>query len=123
MATTQITLGFPTGMKIFTETSIANTAITIVGAAGVIYMIDIDNTGNAAQDEYVKFYNSNGAVTVGTTVPDHVFMIYRGHRRPIAIPEGLNFAIGIQVACVQSGGTGGTTSPTSAVPLRVTYTS
>lgn len=123
MATTQVTLGFPTGTKIFAETALGASAITLVGAAGVIYMIDIDNTLNAAQDNYLKIYDSNGVVTVGTTVPDHVIRIRQGQRRPIAIPEGLTMVNGIQVACLTTGGTAGTTPPTSSVPVKIIYTS
>src|SRR3989304_4031691 len=75
MATTNITLGFISGVKVFTETDLENTAISVQASSTTIYEIEIDNVANAAQDNYVKFWNTAGAVTVGTTVPDMVIEV------------------------------------------------
>ena len=122
MATSNVTLGFPSGAKLFTETDLEGTAISVQASAATIYEIEIDNTANAAQDNYVKFYNTAGAVTVGTTVPDMVVEVRQGVSRSIVIPSGLSYETGLAVACVTAGGTGGTTNPGSAVICRIVYT-
>lgn len=121
MATTNITLGFTSGAKLFTETDLENTAIAVQASSLTIYEIEIDNTANAAQDNYVKFWNTAGAVTVGTTVPDMVIEVRQGVKRSIVIPDGLAYETGLSVACVTTGGTAGTTSPGSSVVVKIVY--
>jgi hypothetical protein len=121
MAVSQVTLA-DLAATLFVDTVNANSAVTVKGSSGVIYMIQIDNTANAAEAEYVKLYNSPGAVTVGTTEPDVVLLAPANTRYEIAIPEGLTLGTGIQVATTQGAGTGGTTSPTAALIVRIAYT-
>ena len=121
MATSQVTLGYPSGVKVFTETDLENTAISVQASSTTIYEIEIDNVANAAQDNYVKFWNTAGAVTVGTTVPDMVIEVRQGVKRSIVIPDQLIYETGLVVACVTAGGTGGTTSPGSAVVCKIVY--
>jgi len=123
MALSTVSLGFASGLKLFIDTVNANAAVSVVGAAAVIYEIEIDNTANAAQDNYVKFYNTAGAVVVGTTVPDMVIEVRQGVKRQLLINEGLSYETGIAVATVTAGGTAGTSAPGSAVIVRVAYTS
>lgn len=120
MATTQITLGYPAGTNLFTETALGNTALTVKGSSATVNMVDIDNTANAATS-FVKLYNSAGAVTVGTTVPDEVYQIPASTRIALLFTSGKVFGTGLQAACVTAGGTAGTTSPTSAVIVRIVY--
>jgi len=122
LATSNVTLGFVSGAKLFTETDLESTGISVQASATVIYEIEVDNTANAAQDNYVKFYNTAGAVTVGTTVPDMVIEVRQGVSRSLVIPSGLSYETGLVVACVTAGGTVGTTNPGSAVICRIVYT-
>lgn len=122
MATSQVTLGYPSGAKLFTETDLESTAVAVQASSTVVYQIEIDNTANAAQDNYVKFYNTAGAVTVGTTVPDMVVEVRQGVKRSIVIPDGLAYETGLAVCCVTAGGTAGTSSPGSSVVVKIVYT-
>ena len=122
MATSQVTLGYPSGAKLFTETDLENTAIAVQASATTIYHIEIDNSANAAQDNYVKFYNTAGAVTVGTTAPDMIIEVRQGVKRSIVIPDGLSYETGLAICCVTAGGTAGTTSPGSSVVVKIVYT-
>ena len=122
MAASQVSLGFAPGTKIFTETDLENTAVAVIAAAATIYMIEIDNTANPAQVNYVKLYDTAGAITVGTTVPDWVIRIPAGVKRSISMADGFAMANGIAAACVTAGGTGGTSSPTSSVVVKMVYT-
>jgi len=103
------------------DTSSANSGVAVQASSTTIYEIEIDNTANAAEDNYVKFYNTAGAVTVGTTVPDMVIEVRQGVSRTVVIPSGLVYETGVAVATVTTGGTGGTTSPGSAVIVRIVY--
>jgi hypothetical protein len=124
MAQTQITLGYPAGTNEFINTSIGNSAVTIKANSGTLFLLNIDNTLNAAAS-FLKMYDTNGAVVVGTTVPDVVIKVPALTMLPVlfvsATSTGLILASGIQAACVTVGGTTGVTSPTSAVTLTAVY--
>ena len=121
MAVSQITLGFPSGTKLFTDTAQSNAAVSVAAVSSTLYEIEIDNTVNATQDNYVKFYNTAGAVTVGTTVPDMVIEVRQNVKRSIVFPDGLVYETGVAVATVTTGGTGGTTAPTAALTVKIVY--
>jgi len=108
----------PVGSKLVVDTNASSTAQTnVTGAAGTIYMIEIDNTNNADNACYFKIYNT-ASPTIGTTAPDHIIMVPTSQSRSIVIPDGLDFTA-LSYAAVISGGTAGTTSPTSAVTVRM----
>lgn len=108
----------PLGAKLVEIPSASETVCAnVTGGAGILYNVDIDNEGNAGEDIYVKLFDT-ASVTLGTTVPDWVFLIKGGTRRSYVIPEGIAFAA-LSVAAVLTGGTVGATPPTSAVPVRL----
>ena len=76
--------------------------------------LDELNSDNAA---YLKIYNS-AAPTVGSDSPDLVFPVPISQRRSLVIPEGYDFS-SLSFACVITGGTAGSTSPTNPVPVRL----
>jgi len=121
MAISNISLGLISGAKLFQDTDNESTAVSVQAASTTIYEIEIDNTANAAQDNYVKFYNTAGAVTVGTTAPDMIIEVRQGVKRSIVIPDGLVYESGLVIATVTAGGTAGTTSPGSSVIVKVVY--
>ena len=90
----------------------------ITGAPATVLMVDVDNTANAAEDAYVKFYNDL-APNVGTTDPDWILLIPQGVRRQIVITEGLEFSTGLSVATVTTPGTPGVLPLGSAVVIRM----
>src|SRR6266850_528820 len=115
MATTITGLGTPSGAKLFQETALGGSAIVLQASSISITSIQIDNTANGGQDVYFKGWNTNGAVVVGTTVPDDVILVKAGAKITPVIPETMVRNNGYQVACVTTGGTGGTTAPGSSV--------
>lgn len=104
----------------FQDTANANAAVVVKVSSGTLHVLYVDNTANGAAS-FAKLYDSSGAVTVGTTVPDWVVKVPAGVIVPVALIGGLAFANGLQVATVTVGGTTGTTSPTSAVVVRIAY--
>ena len=121
MAVSRITLA-DLANSLFVDTVSANSAVAVTTASTVIYSIHIDNSANAAQAEYVKIYNTAGAVTVGTTVPDMVLPVAAAQVDEWIFPKGITLATGVAVSTVTTGGTGGTTSPGSSLIVRITYT-
>ena len=123
MATTNITLGFPSGVKVFEETDLEGTVIAVSAAAVTLYAIELDNSANAAQDNYVKLWNvAAGSVTIGTTAPDWIIEMRQGAKTTIHIPGGSTaFSAALSCACVTAGGTAGTTNPGSGVVVRIIY--
>jgi hypothetical protein len=105
---------------VHSDTAIAGTAVTIAERSVTIYYIRVDNSANGAAS-YLKFYFINTPVTVGTTVPDEVILLPASTIVNRSMPGGLIVPTGLIVACTTAGGTSGSTSPSSSVPLQVTY--
>jgi hypothetical protein len=120
MAITQLALGFPAGTNLFQETVIGATVDTVKNSGGTLFFIQIDNTANAAIS-YLKLFNTNAAVTLGTTVPDDVILVPASIKLPLYYVGGKGFLSGLQAACVTTGGTGGVTPPGSSVVLIIIY--
>ena len=119
MALSVSTQASPVATRLVVQTSATATADNnITNATGSVYMVDIDNTANAGQAVYVKLYD-NASPTVGTTAPDIVCLATQGIRRQYVMPEGVAFGTAISMCCVTAGGTAGTTSPSSAVIVRL----
>lgn len=115
MAITLATLGIQPGIKTARDSDCDSTAeINIFGGPATVYVILISNPNGAA--EYLKMYDTASSVTVGTTVPDHIFMV-AASQQPVLYfcLEGWDFVNGVTIACVTAGGTAGTTNPTSDV--------
>lgn len=121
MAVTNLSIEVVSGAKIFTDTASINTATAVKASAGTLYLLDLDNTANAAVS-YVKIWNTAaGSVVVGTTAPDFIIMVPASTRLPVAMPSGVALGTAITLACVTTGGTAGVTSPTSDVIVRIIY--
>jgi len=89
--------------------------------ATIVYSGEIDNSGNTAA-VYLKLYDSVGAPAVGTAVPEMVLKVAAGEKRPFTLMNSDGTAwtspagtTELWAACVTTGGTAGTTSPTNAV--------
>lgn len=121
MATTQIALGFPSGANLFTETALGASAITVKSSAGTVYLLQGDNSGNSTTAVFVKLFHTNGAVTIGTTVPEEVIQFAGGAKRSLISTDGKAFSGGLQLACLTGAGATSTAAPASAVDVRVVY--
>ena len=121
MAIVQLTLDYPSGAKAFQDTDLEAVAVAVKAASAVLYMIEIDNAANAAEAEYVKIYNTAGAVVPGTTVPDLVILIPAAVKRTLIWPEGLTLGTGLAILASTTGGTICTAAPTASLIVRVVY--
>lgn len=110
----------PVGNKLIVQTSATATADNnVTGEAGAIYNIELDNSSNSSS-VYLKIYD-NASPVVGTTAPDHTFRVKGNQLRSVVAPQGLDFDY-LSFACVTTGGTAGTTSPTNPVIVRMVTT-
>ena len=91
------------------------------GASGKLYQIDFDNTQGSATVAYLKLYDTNLAITEGTTVPDFEFKIPAGERKYFTFPDGLTFSSGFGYTASQSAGTTAGTALGSAPTIIFTY--
>lgn len=111
-----------TGAQVIRDAALGATSDSDVGpGAQRLYLMQVDNTGNAAQKVYLKIYNSAGP-TIGTTAPDIIIPIPGGSIQKVAVPEGISFGTGISMACVTGAGTAGVTGPTNPVIVALTMT-
>ncbi len=83
--------------------------------AATLYAAVLENNANAAVT-YVKFYDLDTAVTVGTTAPAMILMLAASTDYIFVFPSGVTFNTGLSFAAVTGAGTAGTTSPVSNVP-------
>jgi len=108
-----------TGGSFYINTDCDATASAVKASSCVLYEVQIDNSLNAAAT-YVKMWN-NAAPTVGTTVPDAIFLAPAGATVVGCFPSGMTFGTALAVAGLTTGGTAGTTNPTSNVTVRLVY--
>lgn len=86
--------------------------------ATTVYMVDVDNSANAAVT-YVKLYDS-AAPTVGTTAPDMILKVTASARKVFVFDmAGIAFTTGLSFASLTAGGTAGVTGPTSDVIVKI----
>lgn len=119
MAVTTTPLSNPIGANIVTDTNSNGTSENDVrSGATTVYIVDIDNSANAAVT-YTKLYDS-ASPTVGTTAPDFILRTTGSTRKSYVLDmSGIPFAVGLSFCSVTAGGTAGTSNPSSAVTVRI----
>lgn len=118
MAVTTTPLSNPVASALVIDTDADATSENDVrSGASTVYLVDIDNASNSAVT-YIKFYNA-ASPTVGTTAPDMILIAAASTRVVYSIPQGHSFGTALSFAGLTTGGTAGTTSPTSNVTVRI----
>jgi hypothetical protein len=84
---------------------------------GTVYALSVDNTGNAAEAQYLALYNAVNP-TLGTTAPDCLFLIPAATQvfLYLNMPNGIPFPTGLSIACATNKITFAA-GPTVAVPV------
>ena len=126
MAITQVTVQTPANEIIFNDSAMGNSADAIKASSALVYYVLVDNTANAGAATYVKLYNlAAGSVTVGVTVPDEVIYVPGGRKITHLLFDGSTlgktFGTALSAAALTTGGTAGSTSPVSSVPVTISY--
>ena len=106
------------GTTIIEDANANATAETADGSGGTLYQVYIDNSGNTSAS-YVKMY-ANASPPVGTSDPDFIFPAAANQVVQFDFPQGVAYVTALTFACVTAAGTGGTSSPTNAVTVRLT---
>lgn len=119
MATFSITpQASPLGTKLVEILDLDNTlCANVTGAAGTMFLIEIDNTANVADPVFVKIYD-DAAPTVGTTDEDWILKADAGKKIPYAMPNPPAFTA-LSLAAVKEKATTGTTSPANNVKVNI----
>ena len=118
MAVTVTNQSNPLATKLVQDTAATNVAVdNATGAAGTLYMVEIDNTGLGVP-VYFKLANATTA-TVGTTVAEIVLWCARSVKRSYVFPEGIEFNAGFSHWCVTAATQSSAAVP--AVPPTVRY--
>lgn len=112
-------LGTLSGASLFTDTANGATAVVAKASSAVLYELELDNSANASTS-YCKVYNT-ATVTVGTTAPDKIEMVPANTKITLVYPAGVTFGTALSFSTVTTGGTAGTTAPTSSFVVRAVY--
>jgi len=126
MAMTQVAVQTPANIFLYTDSAMGNSADAIKASSAVVYYVLVDNTANGGAATYVKLFNlAAGSVMVGTTAPDEIIYVPGGvkvtHVLYTGATPGKTFGTALSAFAVTTGGTAGSTSPVSSVPVTVAY--
>lgn len=109
----------PIYTKQVTQASSDSTAFNVSAASNVFRHLRVNNSAGT-QTVYTKIYNvASGSITVGTTDPHLVFKVPSGKTYECIYIGGITFGTANNVATVITGGTGGSTSPTTKPSVTV----
>ena len=81
----------------------------------------MNNTAAGEDTGYLKLYDTNLTVTLGTTVPDFVFKIQANVREVFTFPEGLTFSSGFGYTISDNPGTTAGSAITAVEELIFTF--
>jgi hypothetical protein len=126
VAISQVNVSSPSNQIIFTDTAMGNSVDGIKASSAKLYSVTVDNSANGGAACYVKLFNvASGSVVLGTTAPDEIVFVPAGavvtRTFFTGAAAGVTFAAALSAACVTTGGTAGTTSPSSSVIVTVDY--
>ena len=126
MAITQINVSSPSNEIVFNDSALGNSADGIKASSALVYSIVVDNSANGGAASYVKLFNlASGSVVVGTSAPDEILYVPAGAVITqvywTSSNPGKTFASALSAVCVTTGGTAGSTSPSSNVSVTVNY--
>ena len=108
---------FPSLIRQTSATNAADTDV-LTGTTGRVYALYLENTTGSPSNAYFKLYDAK-APTVGTTDPIAVFRVRALVNQVITFKTGIKIGTALSTACVQSGGTAGTSNPATTVAATV----
>jgi hypothetical protein len=125
MPITQVNVSTPAVEILFTDTAMGNAIDAVKASSTVVYSVIVDNSANGAAS-YVKLFNvASGSVSVGVTAPDEIIYVPGSsivtHVFYTKAASGKTFGTALSAFCVTTGGTAGSTSPSSSVVVTISY--
>jgi len=107
----------PIGTKLVYDSDADGTAAdNTTGDSGILYMVEVDNTGNAFV-VYFKMADVTDA-TAGTTAAGLVLMVPASTKMSFAFPTGITFSNGFSHWCTKTAAESSTTDPDANVAVR-----
>ena len=115
------TLGGTITTKVFYESDLDEVEAVQLSAT-TLYSVAITNAASS-DTPYLKFFDTAGSVTRGTTAPALAFGVQANYANCMVTFDtaGLAFANGLQMACTTDAGTAGSTAPSDAVTVVLTF--
>jgi hypothetical protein len=125
MAISNVKIATPANETVYSSSAMGGTVEGIKASSAQVFSVIVDNTLNGAAT-YVKLWNlTSGSVVIGTTAPDEIIYVPANalvtHVLYTGAAAGKTFGTALSAAAVTTGGTAGTTSPSSATVVTVNY--
>lgn len=125
MAIATVNVSSPANEIIYSSSAMGSTVEGIKASSAKVFSIIVDNSLNNAAT-YVKLWNvASGSVVVGTTAPDEIIYVPASaiitHVLYTGASQGKTFGTALSAAAVTTGGTSGTTAPSSATVVTVNF--
>ena len=108
---------FPSVIRQTSATSTAD-ADLLTGTTGRVYTLFVENVTGSPANAFLKIYDAK-APTVGTTDPIGVFRVRASINQIITFATGIKIETALSTACVQRGGTAGTSNPATTVATTI----
>ena len=101
----------------WTDNAASSTAVQVSSGSIDVHQIRIVNTANSTK-LYLKLYNiALASTTVGTTDPMAIFPVEASSSVEYAFDPSLEFGTALNYAVVTTGGTAGTSAPSTAITV------
>lgn len=125
MAISRINVSTPSNEVIFLDSACGNSADGVKSSSALVYSITVDNSANGSS-VFVKLWNlTSGSVVIGTSAPDQIILVPGSsvvtQTYFTGATPGVTFSTALSVACLTTGGTAGSTSPSSNVAVSINY--
>lgn len=126
MAISTVNVSSPSNEVVYNDSAMGNIVDGIKSSSALIYSITIDNSLNGGSASYVKLFNlASGSVVVGTSAPDEILYVPGGAVITqvywTGSAPGKTFSTALSAFCVTTGGTAGSTSPSSNVSVTINF--
>jgi hypothetical protein len=103
----------------WTDTAASGTEVEVSTSSINVQQVRIVNTANTTK-LYLKLYNlTAGSLTVGTNSPDVVLPVEASSSVEYAFDPAIAFGTALCYAVVTTGGTSGTSSPSTAITVEL----
>lgn len=106
---------------LYTDVECNATAELLTSSGVVVFAIEVNNEANSSA-VFFKIYSKATAASVGSDDPTFVFKVPAGEKLLMPLggdADGLTIATGLNIACVTTGGTTGSTAPTNKVTATI----
>ena len=103
----------------WTDTAASATEVEVSTSGITIHQVRIVNTANTTK-LYLKLYNSNASgLTIGTSAPEVVLPVEASSSVEYAFDPGIVYSAALCYGVLTTGGTAGTTGPTTAITVEL----